>query len=149
MNHFLLAVKQHLNGKPIHLTEAGKYGIHAMELLINGMLKLGAQRKNLRAKAFGGGSVIGSGSKEGFLNVAEANCRFIQEFLRNEGIPLVAYDLGGNRGRVIRFHSGDYSVDVRRFRITTGIRVVEEEKRYWLKEMERERHPRSDADLWI
>jgi len=38
---------------PIHVSEAGRYGIHAMELLINDMMSKGANRRQLLAKIFG------------------------------------------------------------------------------------------------
>ncbi len=42
MNHFLLSGRQN-NADKIWLSEAGRYGIHSMEIIINGMLKLGAE----------------------------------------------------------------------------------------------------------
>ena len=60
MNHFLLAVQRSAGGSPMLTSEQGRYGVHAMELLINGLLKCGAQRQNLKAKAFGGGNVLGA-----------------------------------------------------------------------------------------
>jgi len=38
------------------------------------------------------------------------NCIFIREFLKNEGIEIVASSLGGEEGRAIYFHSSDFSV---------------------------------------
>ena len=58
MNHFLLANRRYTRDTPVIESEAGRYGIHAMELLINEMLKQGAQRSNLKAKVFGGGDVL-------------------------------------------------------------------------------------------
>jgi chemotaxis protein CheD len=103
MNHFLLAHRRYAKNKPLCRAEAGKYGIHSMELLINGMIKLGARRENLRAKAFGGASVTNNSRGDNFLCVGEVNCRFIMEFLKTDGIPLVSSDLGGDVGRVIHF----------------------------------------------
>ena len=42
----------------IHVSEAGRYGVQAMELLINSMLRKGAERKNLQAKVFGGATML-------------------------------------------------------------------------------------------
>ena len=58
MNHFLLANQRYSKSLSVIQSEAGRYGIHAMELLINAMLKAGADRANLQAKAFGGGNVL-------------------------------------------------------------------------------------------
>ena len=58
MNHFLLSCHRPFGNGPIFSTDAGRYGINAMELLINEMYKLGARRSCLKAKAFGGGNLF-------------------------------------------------------------------------------------------
>lgn len=58
MNHFMLSNKRYSRDMPTCITEAGRYGVNAMELLINKMLNTGAEKKHLRAKAFGGGSLL-------------------------------------------------------------------------------------------
>ena len=115
MNHFLLSNDRYSKDMPMCATEAGRYGVHAMELLINEMVNTGAQRRNLRAKAFGGGDVLFvNGGNRAILSVGRVNCRFIKEFLERESIPLVAADLGGDMGRVIHFSSQDFSVYTRK-----------------------------------
>lgn len=49
MNHFLLPGTGNVTGG-----DATRYGVHLMELLINGLLKKGARRDRLEAKVFGG-----------------------------------------------------------------------------------------------
>lgn len=131
MNHFLLSEKKNHNGIPLCVTEAGRYGVYAMELLINAMLKLGARKAHLQAKVFGGGMVLpASSKKDSFLNVAAVNVRFIREFLKKDGIPLIAADLGGDKGRVIYFCSDDYSVYVRKIvKVAPG--VIRRERELW------------------
>jgi len=143
MNHFLLANRRYARDLPVSVTEAGRYGVHAMELLINDMLHLGASRSNLHAKAFGGGSVLGSVSSDNFLCVGNVNERFIKEFLKNEGISLESEDLGGDRGRVIKFRTDTFAV-YRRFVLKTAtVKVEEEELGYWKTSIER--HKIEDA----
>ena len=90
MNHFLLSSKRYAKDMPLCITDAGRYGINAMELVINEMLKLGAKRENLHAKAFGGSTLLPSTNRsDKFICVGEVNCRFIVEFLKNDGIPLI------------------------------------------------------------
>ncbi|OPY78838.1 MAG: Chemoreceptor glutamine deamidase CheD [Syntrophorhabdus sp. PtaU1.Bin153] len=149
MNHFLLSSKRYARDMPVHLTEAGRYGVHAMELVINDMLKLGAKRHNLKAKAFGGGAVLGTASgPDNFLCVGDVNCRFIVEFLKNDGIPLVSCDLGGETGRVIRFSSHDFSVLVRKIRVTTTSKLVQKERQYWKKTIEHKEPESLEPELW-
>jgi len=132
MNHFLLANRRYAKSMPMNLTEAGRYGINAMELLINDMLKLGATRAGLRAKVFGGAVFMPHEEDSVFLCVGEVNRRFIREFLTVEGIPVEADDTGGYRGRVIHFHTDNLKV-FRRY-IRNGQldkEIAKEEKAAW------------------
>ena len=133
MNHFLIATRQAVQQGSVLTSDAGRYGIHAMELLINGLLKLGASRSRLRAKAFGGGNVLVSCTtqEKGFVSVNIANARFVREFLEEDGIPLEAADLGGNFGRQIHFDGTDYSVYVRKIHMRQSGSIVQAERQYW------------------
>ncbi len=151
MNHFLLSNKRYAKNMPVCVTEAGRYGIHAMELLINEMLRMGARRDNLRAKAFGGGSLLEPvTTNDNFFCVGEVNTRFIREFLANDGIPLVTADLGGDAGRVIHFCFDDFSVFVRKIRKTINRRLIDEEHHFWKNSIEKQEQKISapDVDLW-
>ena len=53
-NHFMLPQSGRGRGGGM----SARYGIHAMELLINQLIKLGARRSYLEAKVFGGGNVL-------------------------------------------------------------------------------------------
>lgn len=92
MNHFLLAQS---NGGPA----SARYGVHAMELLINGVMKKGADRRNLQAKVFGGAKM-----SVNLSDIGAKNASFIQSFLQDEGIPCVSSSVGGTSARRVRFH---------------------------------------------
>jgi chemotaxis protein CheD len=87
MNHFMLA--QSDDGKTLSGASA-RYGTFAMEILINHLYKLGARRSSLTAKVFGGGRVMASLVSS---RVGEQNARFVIDYLKTEGIPIVAQDL--------------------------------------------------------
>ena len=137
LNHFLLAAPRYSKSMPFVETEAGRYGIHAMELLINDMIKLGATRSRLRAKVFGGASVLGFSCESHFLCVNEVNQRFIRDYLATERIPIVSEDLGGSLGRVIHFHSDSYRVFRRFIRKAETERIEKGEEAYWERVVER------------
>lgn len=86
MNHFMLPDE---GGREV-LSSSARYGTYAMEVLINHLLKLGAQRNRLEAKVFGGGAVLESLSKS---NVGIRNAEFVLDYLRMEKIPVLAKDL--------------------------------------------------------
>jgi len=139
MNHFLLANNRYALEVPVIQTEAGRYGIHAMELLINAMLKAGAHKSRLQAKAFGGGNVLKQQfSGESFFAVGDVNSRFIVEFLANEGINLQSSNLGGEHGRVIHFMGSDFSVYMKRIeKVSAEKQLITAEHQYYHKELSR------------
>ena len=73
MNHFLLPDGNVGDGAP------ARYGSYAMELLINDLLKRGANRKRLEAKVFGGANVL-----KGFTSnpVGTRNAEFVRQYLQ-------------------------------------------------------------------
>lgn len=127
MNHFLLASRG--RALPPLQSETGRYGVHAMELLINAMLKQGAERSRIRAKVFGGANVL-SGHAGGHYAVGDNNARFVLEFLDNENIPLVASDLGGYHGRQVHFHGKHFAVYVKLLKGSQDREVAADEVRY-------------------
>lgn len=95
MNHFLLP------GSAAAVSAGGdatRYGVHLMELLINGLLKKGARRDRLEAKIFGGAKTIAT-----FSNVGEQNAAFAMQFLRDERISVVGSSTGGEYGRKLEY----------------------------------------------
>lgn len=94
MNHFLLPG----SGNGASGGDATRYGVHLMELLINGLLKQGARRDRIEAKIFGGAKTIAR-----FSNVGEQNALFAEQFLRDEGITIVGQSTGGEYGRKLEY----------------------------------------------
>ncbi len=74
------------------------HGVNGMELLINNLLRQGAQRGRLRAKVFGGASMIA-----GLSSAGEKNGQFVVDFLAREEIAHVGGDLGGTLARRLEF----------------------------------------------
>jgi chemotaxis protein methyltransferase CheR len=96
MNHFLLPSTSSDDFERL------RFGAFAMEMLINNLMTLGADRQRLKAKVFGGANVL-----EGVTSrptVGERNAAFVREFLAKEHIEIVSERLGGNRGLDVRFH---------------------------------------------
>jgi len=98
MNHFLLPGDRGGAKANMPVSEAMRYGVHSMELLVNGLLRKGAQRERLQAKLFGGARMI-----KGLTDVGELNAAFAERFLKAENIALVGGSLRGETGRRIQF----------------------------------------------
>ncbi len=149
MNHFLLAYRHHAHQVPIIESEEGRYGIYAMELLINEMMKQGANRLNLKAKCFGGGNILSlREDRENQQTVGDANVAFIKEFLKKENIPIVGTSLGGVFGRTVHFVGSDYSVFVKKIDPSQQLLLEKQERRYWKKELIEHEKLKGAAEFW-
>lgn len=107
MNHFMLPEGD--ASSPASATM--RYGSFAMEVLINELLKAGASRERLEAKVFGGGAVLSAMQQ---MNIGERNGQFVLNYLKTEGIPVRAQDLGDVHARRINYFPHDGRVMVRR-----------------------------------
>ena len=97
MNHFMLpesADERNLM--------SGRYGVYAMELLLNELMKLGGTRSRFKAKIFGGGHVLRI--RENLNGVPQRNIEFVIKFLETERIPIVGRDIGGYHSRRVLFY---------------------------------------------
>lgn len=94
MNHFLLPDGDGSGSGD----EATRYGVNAMEMLINSLLRAGARRERLEAKLFGGASMF-----DRLRNIGAENAAFAKRFLQAEGITVIGGDTGGNAARRIRY----------------------------------------------
>ena len=93
MNYFLLPFGPDQGGeKPL------RYGVHAMELLVNGLLKAGGTRADLQAKLFGAARI-----SPRLRDIGQSNAEFATSFLEAERIPCVGQSLGGNAARRVMF----------------------------------------------
>jgi chemotaxis protein CheD len=127
LNHFMLPGE---SGR-IDLIKSpnAKYGMYAMELLINDLMKLGAKKASLSAKVFGGGSVLRFAGGGGY-KIPANNIDFAFEYLREEGIPVIASDVGGKEPRKIFFFAQSGKVLLKRIAGTVADLAEREEERY-------------------
>ncbi len=127
MNHILLSNDKY--SKKINcIREDGKFGHCAMDLLLEDMITFGARIKNIKAKAFGGSSMFeANGSGSGHYCIGKINISFVKMFLQQRGIPLVAEDLGGYFGRLIRFSPNSYSVEVKKLNNSASLKLLKKE----------------------
>jgi chemotaxis protein CheD len=97
-----------------------------MELLINRIMRLGGEKKNLRAKAFGGAKMLAL--RAGPIDVATQNSEFILEFLLGERIPVDAYRLGGTSAVTVRFEPMTGKAHIRSVPRSEGQEIVSTEE---------------------
>jgi chemotaxis protein CheD len=117
MNHFMLP----------GAGDSGRLGIYAMEVLINRMLKGGAERARLVAKVFGGANVLDGMDT---LNIGSRNAAFVREFLAEERIPVVAQDLEDLYPRKVAFFPATGRVLVKRLAALRDDKLQRSERDY-------------------
>jgi chemotaxis protein CheD len=122
MNHFLLPGDE-MAGSP--MSEGARYGVFAMESLINGILKGGGQKSRLEVKVFGGGNVINNSAR-----IGSKNAKFIRDFLQKENLRISSEDLEGDHPRRLHYYPDTGKVMMRLLRRKEDTVVVEEEARY-------------------
>ncbi|QLG89097.1 chemotaxis protein CheD [Chitinibacter bivalviorum] len=106
MNHFLVPLHHSLDEQEGYFS-----GMTSMEVLINAMMKAGANKRHLLAKAFGGGDMLRMST---LGNIGQRNIDFAQQWLESERIPLMASDLGGYWARKVIFEPNNGDVFCRR-----------------------------------
>jgi chemotaxis protein CheD len=85
----------------------------AVQRLIADLLALGCEKRNLQAKVFGGASVIGA-FRDARNQLGMKNIQIALDLLATAGIPVIAEDVGGQRGRKVIFQTHDGTAWVRR-----------------------------------
>jgi chemotaxis protein CheD len=128
LNHFMLP--GNANAKEgFYLTESGKYGMFAMELLINELIKQGARKDALVAKVFGGGHVLKNATGTAVGSVPQGNIEFALKYLETEKIPIESSDIGGYEARKIFFFPRTNKILLKRItgKLITSVEAEEEE----------------------
>jgi chemotaxis protein CheD len=119
MNHFLLP------GSLKADDESARYGLYAMEKLINELLKLGAVKERLQVKIFGGARVINYSS-----DIGNKNITFIKNFLQADGYKITAEHVGGEHPRRIHFYPVTGKVKMKLVEEQEKTKIISSEKVY-------------------
>jgi chemotaxis protein CheD len=125
MNHFMLP--RDMGGPAPSWMGSARFGLYAMEVLINDMLHLGAARHRLVAKVFGGARLLAG---LGAMDVGAKNCAFVLEFLQTEGIAILARDLQGVCSRKVYFFPDTGKVKVKRLHLPPNDAEQRREQEY-------------------
>lgn len=102
VNHFLLPVAG-TDGQ-----KSSRFGNVAVPDLIGKVVKLGAERKRLQAKLFGGANVI-KAFRDQKNHLGTQNVSIARALLAAEAIPVIGEDVGGQSGRKLVFLTDDGS----------------------------------------
>jgi len=125
MNHFMLPEAPGAISGLGDATKSLRYGLYAMECLINELMHMGAKRETLVAKVFGGANITGVLNTQ---HVGRRNAEFVSEFLWKDKIKTAAADLGGLHSRRVKFNTQTGGVRVERVASADSIAVKQERK---------------------
>ncbi|MBI9107308.1 MAG: chemotaxis protein CheD [Spirochaetales bacterium] len=109
-NHFMLADVS-LNTRIDNFFKVERYGLYAMESLINDFLKRGSKKSNLKAKVFGGSRML---ETQRVIDIGAENIRFAEEFLKTEKIPIISQDTGGSKAMKIYLYTKTFRILLKR-----------------------------------
>jgi chemotaxis protein CheD len=87
----------------------GYFADTGLPLLLNDMLKSGAERKNIRVKLAGGSSIMDQNRN---FDIGKRNAIAVKRYLWKNGLGVIREDTGGNASRTVTFHVADGAIIV-------------------------------------
>jgi chemotaxis protein CheD len=90
-----------------------KYADTGIEELIRQLGERGAKVESLKCKMAGGAQMFQFKSKSDVMRIGPRNAEAVKEALLKHRVPIVAEDLGGNKGRTIEFFTSTGILHVR------------------------------------
>jgi len=97
INHYMLPF---WNGKDL---PSPKFGSIAIEKLINKMIDMGANKKDIIAKVFGGSEVIQATNN--IFRIGQKNVEIAHQMLEKERISVISQSTGNHLGRKVLFRT--------------------------------------------
>jgi chemotaxis protein CheD len=126
MNHFMLPVSQGSGSwEASGVAVSTRYGSHAMEQLINEILKHGGSRRNLELKLTGGGRILAQ-----MTDIGRKNIEFVEDYARTEALKVLSRDLGDIYPRKVYYTPVSGRMLVKKLRSLHNNTIVERETRY-------------------
>lgn len=104
-------------------SNAAKFADTATVQLLANMIKIGANRRHIRAKLAGGAQMFAFNDQTSdMMRIGTRNAQAAQTILRKLGITIVAQDTGENYGRTIELYTDDGRLVIKT--IGHGIRQI-------------------------
>jgi chemotaxis protein CheD len=97
MNHFLLPESDKST------SDIEKYGDTSLKLMLDRILNMGSNERDIVAKVFGGGEVLTYENMN--FNIGKKNIEVALDFARNHKIKIVSKKVGGTWGAKIVFNT--------------------------------------------
>jgi chemotaxis protein CheD len=110
MAHIMLPDSRGAKG----IEKVGKFADTAVPVVIDEMIKKGALKTRMKAKIAGGAQMFAvPDTATDFLSVGSRNIKETTAMLAKAGIPLLASDTGGNKGRTVEFSTSTWMLTIK------------------------------------
>jgi len=103
------------------ITNQVKFADLAIPMLVEDMIKKGARLRNMTAKIAGGASMFNFSDKSIIMDIGNRNGIAVKNALKILAIPILAEDVGGNKGRTLIFDTESGILSIR----TVGMGTTE------------------------
>lgn len=103
------------------VTNQVKFADLAIPILVEDMIKKGAKLRNMKAKIAGGASMFNFPDKTIIMDIGNRNGIAVKNALKILCIPILAEDIGGNKGRTLIFDTTNGVLSIR----TVGMGTIE------------------------
>jgi chemotaxis protein CheD len=104
-----------------NVTNPLKFADLAVPMLIDRLEKMGSSKRNMKAKIAGGASMFNFSDKSMIMDIGNRNGVAVKTALKKHSIPIIAEDVGGNKGRTMILDTTDGIVLIK----TVGMGVRE------------------------
>src|SRR5450830_106254 len=121
MNNYMLPDEDAVNFK------SEVYGIKAMDTLIDDLIRMGADPRNLEAKVFGASNMLNDAQS---IAAAARNTQFVFDYLKAKNIQVVATDVQDVHPRKIYFFVNTGKVMVKKLRSMHNETIFKRESEY-------------------
>lgn len=95
------------------VTKPYKFADLAIPILIDKMVKQGANIRNIKAKIAGGASMFNFSDKSMNMDVGKRNGISVKKTLNDLNIPILNEDIGGNKGRTMILDTSGFIVQIK------------------------------------
>lgn len=128
MNHFMLPENKKGDDdewKYNQADKAARYGLDAMEHLVNNILKNGGRKRYFEIKVTGGGRIMAK-----MNDIGRKNIDFIKEYLHTEGYTVVSEDVGDIYPRKVRYFPRTGKLQIKKLRSLHNQTIIKREDDY-------------------
>lgn len=104
-----------------NVTNPYKFADLGIPILLKQVQDMGSLKRDIVAKIAGGASMFNFSDKSMIMDIGNRNAIAVKQSLKELGIPLLAEDTGGNKGRTVIFDTDNGIVQIR----TVGLGIKE------------------------